>query len=241
MPEGGELAESLAGVAQLPAQELGLEDALVRVAQFAVRAIPSAEAAGLTLLRSGRSSTVVATAGFVGEVDEIQYALGEGPCVSAMAERRTFVSGNLGGEARWPRFGPRVGRLGVHSALSLPLLLPDRVVGAMNVYAHERDAFAERALAVGEAFAFHAAASVAVVDRLAEAERVIGQLRQALTSRAEIDQAIGVVMGRTGLGAPDALDRLKALSQARSMKVAAVARELLTEAVQRTGPTAESG
>jgi AmiR/NasT family two-component response regulator len=82
---------------------------------------------------------------------------------------------------------------------------------------------------------------VAVVDRLAEAERVIGQLRQALTSRAEIDQAIGVVMGRTGLGAPDAFDRLKALSQARSMKVAAVARELLTEAVQRTGPAAAGG
>ena len=54
----------------------------------------------------------------------------------AVAEGRTFTSGNLGGEPQWPRFGPRIGRLGVHSALSLPLLLPNRVVGALNVYAH---------------------------------------------------------------------------------------------------------
>lgn len=45
-------------------------------------------------------------------------------------------SGSLGGEQRWPHFGPRAAQLGVHSALSLPLLLPGAVVGVLNVYAH---------------------------------------------------------------------------------------------------------
>jgi len=81
--------------------------------------------------------------------------------VSAVATRCTVTSGNLGGEPQWPHFGPRVGRLGVHSALSLPLLLPDRVLGAMNVYAHDRDAFNPHAIGLGEAFAGPAAVSVA--------------------------------------------------------------------------------
>lgn len=54
------------------------------------------------------------------------------------------------GEKMWPRFGPRVGRLGVHSALSLPLLLPGQVVGAINVYARGKAAFDDHATHLGE-------------------------------------------------------------------------------------------
>jgi hypothetical protein len=62
-------------------------------------------------------------------------------------------SGSLSAGPRWPRFGPRVGRLGVHSVLSLPLLTDDVVGGAMNVYAHAKNTFDERAERVGELFA----------------------------------------------------------------------------------------
>jgi hypothetical protein len=66
-------------------------------------------------------------------IDEIQYVeVDKGLCISAALERRTVRSGSLDGEKLWPWFGPRVGRLGVHSVLSLPLLLPDWVVGAVK-------------------------------------------------------------------------------------------------------------
>ena len=89
-----------------------------------MQAIPGAEGAGLTMLEDDRPQTVVASAEFVHAVDDVQYGLGEGPCLLAVETGSTQTSGSLGGEARWPRFGPRVGRMGVHSVLSLPLLLP---------------------------------------------------------------------------------------------------------------------
>lgn len=100
----------------------------------------------MTLLRvdrpDDRVQALAASAPFVRNIDELQYELlEEGPCITAALERRTVRSGSLGGERRWPRFGPRVGRLGVHSVLSLPLLLLGQVVGAINVYAHGKDAF----------------------------------------------------------------------------------------------------
>ena len=64
----------------------------------------------------------MASAPFVVQVDAIQYGINEGPCITAAAEGRTMRSGSLSADRQWPRFGPRVGRLGVHSALSLPLV-----------------------------------------------------------------------------------------------------------------------
>lgn len=233
MHDDDDLAASLGDLSSLLSGHEALEKTLVRVAALAVQAIPGAEGAGLTLLEKDRPQTVVATADFVREVDDIQYHLWEGPCVSAVSEGAPRTSGNLGGEAQWPKFGPRVGRLGVHSALSVPLLLPDRVLGALNVYARPRDAFDADAMRIGQAFAGPAAVSVSNAQMLAQAERLAGQLAAALTSRAEIDQALGVLMSRSGLSAAAAFDRLRAMSQSQNVKLADVARDLLDEAVRR--------
>src|SRR6478735_2103740 len=112
-----ELAQSLTALSRLSSSRLSLEDLLTRVAIYAVQAIPGADGAGLTLIEVDRADTIVKSAPFVREVDDIQYGLGEGPCITAAATGMTMRSGSLGGDRRWPRFGPRVGRLGVHSVL----------------------------------------------------------------------------------------------------------------------------
>ena len=123
--------------------------------------------------------------------------------------------------------------MGVHSVLSLPLLLPDRVVGAMNVYAHTKDAFGPEAVRIGELFARPAAVSVHNAQILAQSQRLATQLAEALTNRAVIDQALGVIMSRTGAAPEEAFGRLRAMSQSQHVKVAEVARVLLDEAVRR--------
>ena len=163
---------------------------------------------------------LAASAPFVAEIDEIQYVtLNEGPCITAALERRTVRSGSLGGEKMWPRFGPRVGRLGVHSALSLPLLLPDQVVGAINVYAHDKDVFDEHAAELGELFAKPAAVAVHNAQVLAQAMALTAQLQTALSTRPVIDQAIGLLRGRSGRSAEEAFAQLRAMSQSRAPQV----------------------
>lgn len=228
-----DLAASLSGLSGLLSGHGSLRGTLTEIAEFAVRAIPGADGAGLTMLEEYRAQTVVASADFVRAVDDVQYGLGEGPCILAVQSRRTQTSGSLGGDARWPRFGPRVGRMGVHSVLSLPLLLPDRVVGAMNVYAHAKDAFGPDAVRVGELFARPAAVSVHNAQVLARSQRLAAQLGEALTSRAVIDQALGIIMSRSGASPDEAFIRLRAMSQAQHSKVVAVASALVDEAVRR--------
>jgi GAF domain-containing protein len=231
--EEHDLQEGLAGLSRLATNQLGLEDLLTRVATFAVKAIPGADGAGLTLLEAGRGNTIVATAPFVSEIDDIQYGLGQGPCITAAREGQTVMSGSLGSDPRWRRFGGTVARLGVHSVLSLPLVTPDGVVGAMNVYAHAMHVFDERAAELGEIFAVPAAVAVQNAQVLAQTQRLAARLQSALEVRGVVDRAVGIIMSRSGATEEEALARLRSLSQNEHQKLVVTAGQIIDEAVRR--------
>jgi AmiR/NasT family two-component response regulator len=82
-------------------------------------------------------------------------------------------------------------------------------------------------------FARPAAVSVHNAQILAQSQRLAEQLGAALVSRAVIDQALGVIMSRTGATPEEAFGRLRAMSQSQHVKGAEVSRALLDEAVRR--------
>jgi GAF domain-containing protein len=228
-----DLAASLSELSRLSASRFGLVELLTKVASMAVHAIPGADGAGLTLLEPDRADIIVKSTDFVRVIDDIQYSIGQGPCISAAETGTTMRSGSLGGDPRWPRVGPRAGRLGVHSVLSLPLLTPGGVVGAMNVYAHAKDAFDERSEQLGELFAVPAAISVLNAQILAQSQRLATQLQAALVSRPVIDQAIGIMISRSGDTAEQAFGRLQQMSQHEHVKLTVVAQQIVAKAAAR--------
>jgi len=234
-----DLYAGLRGVAGLIAGGRRLIDILGDVAEFAARAIPGVDGAGVTVIdMSGASPSVKAwavTAQFVEDIDKLQYTdVREGPCVTCMQTRRPTVSGSLGSDTRWPHFGGGVARMGVHSALALPMLVGDQLVGAINTYARTRDAFGDHAVELGSQFAAPAAVSVHNARLLDHAQERTNQLQRALGNRAVIDQAIGIIRARSGVGAEVAFDRLVRMSQTDNVKLHVVAERLVEEAVRRT-------
>lgn len=235
------LSEGLTELSQLLTGGRHLDETLTSVAEFAVRAVPGADGAAVILLDRDRPQTIGASAPFIRGIEDVQYMLGEGPCLSAVASCEPQVSGSLGGEPRWRRFGPRVSRLGVHSVLAVPLILPDKVIGALDLYARVKDAFGDEALRISYLFAVPSAVTVANAEVLAQAERLVKQLSEALTSRATIDRAVGVLMARTGATPEEAFDRLRDRSQTDHVKVVDLAHQIVDVAVRRArGRRAES-
>ena len=229
---------SVQGLAGLVADVDDVEAVLAHIAEFAVAAVPGADGAGVTVVRVGdRPFTVLAwsvTDQWVHELDHLQYDIcHEGPCLTAMQTERTLVSGSLGSDDRWPRFGGRATRLKAHSALSVPLLVRGTMVGALNIYAHDRDAFTDHAVGLAERFGTPAAVSVGNIQLLHAAHTRAVQLQTALTSRAVIDQAIGIVRSRSGCDEKEAFERLRHISQTENVKLAVVAQQLVDEAVRR--------
>jgi GAF domain-containing protein len=226
------MSDGLAMLARLSVSGSSLKAVLTEIASYAVRAIPRADGAGLTLLEAGRADTIVTTTPFVKDIDDIQYGLGEGPCIAAAANGQPVRSGSLGSDERWPRFGPQASVLGVHSVLSLPLRTPDGVLGAMNVYARGRDVFDERAENMGMLFAVPAAVAVQNAHILAQTKRLAIRLQTAVNARAEIEQAVGIMRSRSGISAAEAHRRLRALSQGQHRSVPEVAASIITAAIK---------
>jgi GAF domain-containing protein len=233
-----ELHAGLRGVAGIVAGAQAVIDLLQDVAEFAAQAIPGADGVGVALVdpRHGKPSiqTWAGTAVLVHDIDAVQYdELNEGPCISCMQSQRPTVSGSLGSDSRWPHFGGRVARMQMHSALALPLIVGDQVIGSINAYAKRRDAFAEHAVRLGSQFARPAAVSVYNAQLLASAHERTMRLQRALDSRSVIDQAVGIIRSRSGGTADDAFERLARISQSENVKLYAVAERLVEEAVRR--------
>lgn len=232
-PDTQQLSSSLAALARLPSGTAGLAPTLTHIAELAVAAIPGAEGAGVTLQGgTGHPETIVASTPFVADVDAIQYGMGEGPCISAAAQRITVRSGHLGTESQWPNFGSRASEIGVHSVLSLPLLLADDalgVVGAINVYARPRDAFDDRAQELGEIFAHGAAVAVRNAQILDQSRHLASTVQQALPRQAVIDRAVGVLVARHGGTPAAALKALTTTSERTHSSLVQTAQRLLDE------------
>ncbi len=232
-----ELRVGLTALSQLATGQLELTDALTRIAQFAVLAIPGADGAGLLLLANEHFESTVSSAAFVAEMDRLQHDLGQGPGITAVRAARTVRSGSVDTDASWPALGRRAAHLGVYSALCLPLSTPAGVLGALSVYAFGRDAFTEHAACIAELFAVPAAIAVQNAQVLAQSKALAAQLQAALINRASIDHAIGILMARTGCGPDAALARLRGLSQSQNQKLYIVAAQLVEEAVRRARRT----
>jgi AmiR/NasT family two-component response regulator len=103
----------------------------------------------------------------------------------------------------------------------------------MNVYAHAKEAFDERAERLGELFAAPAAVAVQNAQVLEQTKRLAASLQGALSTKALIDQALGIIRSRSGASSDEAFTRLRAMSQTRNVKLAVVAESLVEEAVRR--------
>lgn len=230
-----DLHAALSGVARIVAGAREVSEILGDMAEFAVRAIPGVDGAGVTVASDDElRATFAVTTAFVREIDTVQYEeLGEGPCLTSMKSGRPAVSGSLGSDRRWPHFGGRVARMGVHSVLALPLMVGERAIGAINSYAFARDAFTDHAVEIGSQFASAAAVSLYNAQLLATARARTEHLQRALESRAVIDQAIGIIRSRSGASTEVAFDRLSRMSQNANTKLFVVAQRLVEEAVRR--------
>jgi AmiR/NasT family two-component response regulator len=82
-------------------------------------------------------------------------------------------------------------------------------------------------------FAVPAAIAVQNAQILSQTRRLAENFQAALTSRAVIDQAIGIIMSRHGVSADEAFLRLRTLSRREHAKVAVIAVGIVQAAVQR--------
>jgi GAF domain-containing protein len=226
------LSEGIAELSRLLVNEEARDDTLQRVADLACRYVGDADVAGVTLLRDGKPSTTVYTDPTSPQIDSAQYETGIGPCLEAFRQQRVFRVDSTAEDEQFPAFSQAAAEHGIQSTISFPLAVRGNGIGALNLYSKQLGAFSADAEKVGMVFADQASVALANAQLYASAYRMTQQLQEALTSRAVIDQAKGILMGQHRVGADEAFDILRTTSQRENRKLRDLAQELVDRASQ---------
>ena len=131
MNEMNELHQALAKVVVADRE---LSETLTEITGIARRAMPSVEAASVTLIRGEKAFTAAYDGQMALDADEMQYERGYGPCIDAGLAGQMFLVDDMRTEQRWPDYAQNVTALGVLSSLSVPLPFQGTSIGALNTY-----------------------------------------------------------------------------------------------------------
>lgn len=200
---------------------------LERIAHLARRAMPAVDEVSVTLLEGQKAKTAVFTGSLAVQLDERQYNSGFGPCLDAAVSGQTILVDTAAPDSAYPDFANAALRQGVTQTVSVGMPVPDRVVGALNMYASSDGPVDPETLEVAKTFASYAAVAVANAALYASTAALAEQMQLAMQSRSVIEQAKGILIARHGYSSDDAFQALVKVSQHSNRKLRDVAQALV--------------
>ncbi len=209
------------------------------------------DAAAISLVFDGANSgTLGSSSPAARAYDELQFTLGEGPCLDAVTRRSPVVVADLADveEVRWPAYGPAMLAHRIRGVCAMPVVVAGEFVGALDLFRERPGPLPGDDLAGAIA-----AAEIAGIPLL---DLMEGDLRAAVAdpasnawaelnalSRIEVSQATGVLVAQLSIEPAEALVRLRAHAFATGRSATDVARDILdgrlTLESDSTGPRTE--
>ncbi len=190
--------------------------------------------AALSIVSAGEFFSVGVCGALTGDMEQLQFTLGEGPCLDAVSMSTPVLAADLNGPdgARWPAFAGAATRLGVRAVFALPIAVAGFPVGVLTLCRQDPG----RLTGAASTGAF-LAAELAVLPLL----DVMGtDLHGAVNDvdspawdelgsmlRSEVYQATGVLIAQLGVPPAEAMIRLRAHAFATDTTVSDVAYQIL--------------
>lgn len=176
-----------------------MDRALADLVSGAMRAVPNADGAGVTVSENSTITSRHPSSASVFVLDRLQAEHHEGPCVTAaerpagdgMVYARDLRTRDSRG--RWPRFAPAADDHGYRSMLSTHLTSAPGFHAALNLYSRAPDAFDESARTLAALFALQASALLYGTQHAShlkvavETRDVIGRAKDILQERFHVD------------------------------------------------------
>jgi hypothetical protein len=193
------------------------------------------DAAAISLVFDGANSGTLGSSGARARMyDELQFTLGEGPCLDSVLRRIPILIVDLGDpeEARWPAYRPAMLAHQIRGVYAIPVVVAGEFVGALDLFRARPGPLLAADLAGAVA-----AAELAAIPLL---DLLDGDLQAAVTdpnsnawaelnklTRAELSQAIGMLVAQLEVEPALALILLRAHAYASGRSVTGIARDIL--------------
>jgi len=214
-------------------ERAGRENAPVAVRHVCMACAQAVDAVGASVsLARGAEVSEPAFASGVGGDDlaELQFTLGEGPCVDALRGPGPVLVADLASassERRWPMFAPAATGRGARAVFAFPLRVGTIRTGVLEVYRARPGLLSRDELA--DALVYADAATLLVLGAgdgiVVDRPHLAGDGFDA--RRAVVHQAAGMISVQIGVGVEDALVRLRAHAYAEDRRLIEVAQDVV--------------
>ncbi len=221
MSRDAQIAEAMLQVAREIHTQHDLGSTMDAIVHSAQRSLPGLDHVGISIVhRRGDVETVAGTDPLVWELDDMQYRLGEGPCIEAIRTAPVTLANTLRHDQRWPAYAALAVERGVVAQMAVRLYIEDETLGSLNLYSTCSEVIDPDLQHVATLFAAHAALAL---GRARHEE----ELNTALGTRKIIGQALGILMERYQLDEDRAFQFMVRVSQASNVKLRDIAQELV--------------
>jgi GAF domain-containing protein len=187
-----------------------------------------ASGAGLSVVSTDRQHSLLTAADPASErLEELQFVLGEGPCVDAATSRRPVLVSDLGreGPLRWPAYASAMDEAGVSAVFAFPLQIGAARLGVLDFFRTRPGELSAPELA--RAFTLADAAVVILLDGHDWSAGAPGPDGMAI-GPSVLFQAQGMVMVQIGGTLVDAMSRIRAYAYAENRRLVDVARDVVS-------------
>ncbi|MEU7720198.1 GAF and ANTAR domain-containing protein [Streptomyces tibetensis] len=202
-----------------------------RLCEVAVELLPVI-GASVSLRSEGMPVQLSASSAQAAHLAQIQATLGDGPCQSALADGAPVLACDLttGRDAgRWPVFAQQATEAGVQAVYAVPLGSGAVCVGTLDLYRDRPGGLTDRQLHLARVVAGVMTVALMALPHGDEPDTQDGNdwLSGLATDHDEVYQAVGMIMAQLGVGADDALARLRADAFVHGRTAQDVARDVI--------------
>ena len=162
-------------------------------------------------------------------IEDLQFTLGEGPCVDAYHHDRPVLEPDLAdaGASRWFAFTPPVVEAGVGAVFGFPLRVGAFRIGALNLYRDRSGPLDDDQHLDALVLAGVAARAVLAMQAKARPGALGAGLESGADFRFVVHQASGMVSAQLDVSVGEALIRLRAYAFGNNRPLAEVARDVV--------------
>lgn len=186
---------------------------------------------GITLMRHRTAGTVASSSERARQLDEVQYAFADGPCLRACREGTQVHVPDFEKDNTWPDYNEAITGHGLRSVLAVPFPLPDDTSRAgLNLYSDRPNAFDQAAVQRANDYVEQASKGLQLAVLIAQHSQTAANLRAAMESRTVIDIATGIIIAQNRCTQEDAIELIKKASSNRNVKLRVVAQAIVESA-----------
>jgi transcriptional regulator with GAF, ATPase, and Fis domain len=198
--------------------------------------LPVSGAGVMLMAERAHQGTLYATDDRIAQLEDLQNAAAEGPCIESYNLGRPVLAPDLDASpnGRWPLLSAAALKVGIHALFSFPLQLDDTSIGALDLYRDRPGPLTKPQIDDARLLAAMATREVLALQESEAAGSLPSRVADLSGDRATIEQATGMIAAQMNSAVSEAAREIRRLAADQGRPLAEIAHDVVARVLRVT-------